>query len=113
MKEHALREYVRAVLTEKFDLGAGAKMVLQKIDDGPYHMLPVDELDDRELDMAEMLAMRGLVKRLPANARFPERFVLSAGGSHATGTFDSDTLHDERGKIMRARRAGTLKTTEW
>jgi hypothetical protein len=95
------------------DVGAGAKMVLQKIDAGPYHMLPVDELDPRELDMAEMLAMRGLVKRLPANARFPERFVLSAGGSHATGTFDSDTLRDEEGQIRRARRQGTMKSLKW
>jgi hypothetical protein len=113
MKEEALRQLVRAIISERADIGAGAKMVLQKIDDGPYHMLPVDELDARELDMAEMLAMRGLVKRLPANARFPERFVLSSGGSHATGTFDGDTLHDERGQIYKARRQGTLKSLKF
>lgn len=113
MNEKDLRAFVRAVLTERMDVGPGAKMVLQKVDDGPYHMLPVDELDARELDMAEMLVMRGLLKRLPANARFPERFVQSSAGSHAAGSFDMDKLHDERGDINRARRRGTLKFMKW
>lgn len=104
MKDNVLREYVRAVLSERQDANSVAKSVLQKIDDGPYHMLPVDELDDLELDVAETLVMKGLVKRLPANRRFPERFVLTAGGSHATGTFDMDTLSQERSRSRRPNR---------
>ncbi len=116
MNEKELRSYVRSVLTE--DMGPGPQAdstvsLLQRVDDGPYHMLPVDELEGDELNAAETLVMRGLLRRLPASARFPERFVVTAGGSHKTGTFAMDTFHDEKPEIRRARRNGTLKGTKW
>lgn len=45
--------------------------------------------------------------------RYPERYVVTSGGSHAAGTFASDTFHDEKPEIRRARRDGTLKTKKW
>lgn len=111
--QDTIREAVRAILAEEIRLGPTVKALLQRVDDGPYHMLPVDEFSPDEMQMLDVAVRAGLVKRLPANARFPERFVLSGGGSHATGTFDMDTLHDERGEIRAARRAGTLKSKKW
>lgn len=113
MKDEALRQLVRSILLERYDADLSTKRLLQKIDDGPYHMLPVDELESHELEAAEVLAMRGLVKRLPANRRFPERFVVEPTGNHVKGDFDMDTLHDERGRIYKARRQGTLKSQKW
>ncbi len=113
MNEKILREAIRAILAEKTELALNTKALLQKIDDGPYHMTPVDELEGDEREAAEVLVMRGLLKHLPANSRFPERYVVSAAGSHATGTFDMDTFHDERPEIRRAQRNGTIKTKKW
>jgi hypothetical protein len=95
MDEQGLREYVRTVLDEELEPRASAKQILQMIDNGPYHSMPVDELTPDELEAAETLAMRGQLRRMPADRRFPERFVLTAGGSHATDTFASDTLRSE------------------
>ncbi len=118
MDEQDLRRYVRVVL-ENFGEPMTAKKwlmskkLLQKIDNGPYHSMPVDELSPDELEAAEVLAMNRMLRRMPADRRFPERFVLTSTGSHKTGTFAVDKLHDEEGDIRRARRAGTLKTTKW
>jgi len=113
MNDKILREAVCAFLIERYGVGPAVKALLQKVDDGPYHSMPVDELSADELAMLDVAARSGLVRRMPANARFPERFVLTGGGSHETGTFDMDTLHDERGEIRRARRDGTLKSKRW
>ncbi len=45
--------------------------------------------------------------------RYPERYVVTSGGSHGTDTFKHDTFHDERNAIRAARRDGTLKTKKW
>lgn len=45
--------------------------------------------------------------------RYPERYVVTSGGSHVAGTFKGDTFHDERPQIRAARRDGTLKTKKW
>lgn len=104
MNENVLREAVRFILCEKEDLSFVQRTVLQKIDNGPYHMMPIDELDDLELNVADELVMRGLVKFLPASARFPERLVLSTNGSHALDTFVGDTLRDEEALIWKLKR---------
>jgi len=97
--EKLLREAVRAALIERLSdsIEPDDKELLLKIDNSPYHMLPIDELEsDDEIDAVDRLAQMGLVRLMPADARFPERVVLTSGGSHATGTFDWDTLRDER-----------------
>ena len=83
------------------------------IDDGPYHSMPVDQLTPEEVKVASVLVTRGLLRRMPADRRMPERFVLTGAGSHGTKTFDHDTLHDEKPEIRSARRDGTLKTKKW
>lgn len=123
------------------------EQLMLKINRGDGGALPVDMLSPDEIEVAETLVMRGLLKHVPAghgvstqggtmgqrgdhmavtggrNAatpvdpsvahRYPERYVVTAGGSHATDTFKMDTLSDERGEIRRARRAGTLKDKKW
>lgn len=114
MNERELRAYVRSILTEDVGVQADPTVaLLQKIDDGPYHMTPVDALEDDELDAADKLVSRGYLKFLPASGRFPDRLVVTGGGSHKTGTFDMDTLHDEKPEIRRAQRNGTLKGMKW
>lgn len=102
-----MRAAVRAMLMEGTDLDDDLERLLLKIDNGPYHMMPLDELEsDEEIDDADHLAELGLVKLLPADDRFPDRLVLTGAGSHAIGTFDFDTLRDERHKRGRAPKAG-------
>lgn len=101
MDERKLRGLIRVILEHAGASPYFLKQVLQKVDDGPYHMLPADELEDDELSAAEALVMRGRLKRLPATERFPERFVLSSAGSHETGTFDMDTWSEERPRRRR------------
>jgi hypothetical protein len=114
MDEKTIRSYVRLVL-ERAVGGPGmtGKQFLQMIDDGPYHSMPVAELTPEEVEAAEKLVMRNLLRRMPANGRMPERFVLTSSGSHGTDTFAGDTLRDETPGIRSARRAGTLKTKKW
>lgn len=55
----------------------------------------------REGDSWDGMAVRG-GKNVPTPVdpnvahRYPERYVVTSGGSHAAGTFMMDTLHDER-----------------
>lgn len=113
MSVKLLREAVRGILIERSEIGPAVKALLQRIDDGPYHMMPVDEFTVDELRMLAVAQRAGLIKHLPASARFPERFVLSSGGSHATDTFDMNTYHDEKPLIRQARRGGYLKGMKW
>ena len=101
MDEQVLRKYVRTILEGAMSESMTDKQLLQKVDNGPFHSMPIDELSPEEVEAAETLTMRGLLRRMPATNRFPERFVLTAGGSHATGTFASDTLHDEKPRRRR------------
>jgi len=146
MNEQALRKFVRLVL-ERAMSPVSEKEVLLKINRGPGGSIPVDQLSPEEVEAAETLVMRGMLRRVPAghgvstqdgqkgfygdhmavtggrnvstpvdpkNAhRYPERYVVTSGGSHGTDTFKHDTFHDEKPAIRQARRDGTLKTKKW
>ena len=97
--EKLLRDYIVAALIFEGHLGEEdvppvAKELLLKIDNGPYHALPVTELSDEdgELDVADALVGKGWLRRVPASKRFPEHFVLTSLGSHAIGTFKFSRL---------------------
>lgn len=80
-----LESFVRETLmTETMSV----KDLLTTVDEGPYHMMPVEDLNDETVEALEKLTLRGLVRRLPANSRLPDRFVVTSAGSHVMGTFD-------------------------
>ncbi len=141
MNEQTLRKYVRLVLERA--MGATTEdQVMLKINKGPGGSMPVDQLSPDEVEAAETLVMRGMLRRVPAghgvstqggtmgrrgdhmavtggrNApspvdppiahRYPERYVVTSGGSHGVNTF-IDTMHADREVTRRARRDGTLK----
>jgi len=107
MDEQKLRGYVRLVLERSMISPSDEKQLLQAIDDGPYHSMPVDQLGPDELEAAEALATKGLLRRMPADRRMPERFVLTGGGSHKTGTFAMDE------PLPRRRIASRPATKKW
>ena len=82
-----IRRAIALILLEDLDPFGGAMALLRKADTSDYHMLPLDSLTDQERDQADRLAARGLLRRLPASSRFPDRYAVTSGGSHALGTF--------------------------
>ena len=113
MDERALRKLVRLVLEDVTRSSVTTKQFLQMVDNGPFHSMDVSKMTPEEVETAEVLCMRGLLRRMRANGHLPERFVLTSGGSHTTDTFVMDTFHDEEPSIRAARRTGTLKTKMW
>lgn len=69
------------------------KRVLRKVEAGFCHSFPSAKLGPREANTAALLAVRGLLKWMPARGRFPDRYVITGGGSWALGTFDSSDRH--------------------
>ncbi len=126
MDERALRKYVRTVLEHAMG-GVTADQLLLKINKGFGGSVPVDQLSPEELDAADELEGRGLLRHVPAGHgvstqggskgmygdsmavtggrnvatpvdpsvahRYPERYVVTSGGSHAVGTFKTASLH--------------------
>ena len=71
--------------------------LLLKIDNSPFHFLPADELKFEEKEVAFDLWGNGWITLLPTNLtyNFPRRYVLTAAGHYALGTFDFNTLKKE------------------
>lgn len=64
--------------------------VLRLVESGRAHSLPIAALSRADLVAAAQLESEGLLRRMPARGQWPPRFVVTAGGSHHLGTFDSD-----------------------
>lgn len=58
-------------------------------DAGPMHARRAASVRGKRRILAAELCYAGLLRKLPASARFPARYVVTARGSHALGTFDS------------------------
>lgn len=83
---------LRTIIAEALKLSAPETALMQRVEAGDYHMLPVDQVTDpKELDVLETLVMKGMLRRLlakPGSEKlFPERWVVTSGGSHSLGTF--------------------------
>lgn len=83
--------------------------VLALVEAGPAHSLAVAELVGKRREVAESLALSGLLKRMPARGRWPDRYVVTSQGSHSLGSFrsaDPDFRDDaiEAGRKARASR---------
>lgn len=100
----ALRRAIVCILLEDLDPFGPAMTFLKKVDASDYHMVPMDSLTDNEVLSAERLVSQRLLRPMPADARFPDRYVVTSGGSHALQTFVGDTYHDEK---KRRRRTGS------
>lgn len=74
--------------SEKYKLFPAEKELLQRIDRSDYHHMNADEVEPEDMLLMNGLEGRGMVKRMPANDRFPERYVVTTAGSYALGTFD-------------------------
>ena len=78
--------------------------MLAKIEAGFCHSCPVLGLTRAQMRVVGSLVARGLVRRLGATSRFPERFVLTANAHwYRIGTFDM-APRDFHGEVSRARR---------
>jgi hypothetical protein len=96
INDRAIRRIIVNCLLEALDPKSQAVAMLMKVDAGDFHMLPIDKMSEAEKADAERLVAHKMLKKLSANAKFPERYVLTANGSHALGTFDSDTYDEEK-----------------
>ncbi len=103
-----LRRAIALILIEDLDPFGPAIGLLKRVDAGDYHMLPLDDLGDHEAAQADRLISRGLLRHVRADRRFPDRLVVTGAGSHALGTFASDTLHDEKRAAALAKRGSKL-----
>ncbi len=74
------------------------RAVLLAVDAGPCHALESRHVRGVDRERAEQLVASGLLRLLPARGRWPRRFVVTAAGSHALGTF----AHDEPLRRSRA-----------
>jgi len=87
----------------------GARLrVLQAVEAGFCHSRPRRELSSHDRTVADELVWVGYLRVAPRRGRFPKRLVVTASGSHALGTFDSDDRDfrsDSAATIFRARRA--------
>lgn len=87
-----------------------AKEVLRAVEDGPSHALAVVKAPFWPNDPGVTSALRrGWIRKLEPRGRWPERYVVTAAGSHELGTFASDdaTFRDDAraaGEVERARR---------
>lgn len=103
------------------DLPLEHRRVLARIDRGFGHAMPVSRLTSRQLRVAERLAASGVLARMPARGRWPERYVVTSRGSHAWGTFrdkrrsaysrkqTARTRRDAQKRLTRAERSATNK----
>lgn len=68
--------------------------IVQVVDAGPCHARAVRSLSRAQRAAAQAAAARGALRLLPARGRWPRRYVVTASGSHALGTFATASLHD-------------------
>lgn len=61
--------------------------LLQRVDNGPFHARTVRSLSRRDRARALDLLELGWLRRMPKRGRWPARYVVTASGSHALGTF--------------------------
>jgi hypothetical protein len=109
--------------------GAAYKLLL-KIDNSPHHYLPTANMTQEEMDLASLLEEKRWVEFIPAGDTvvqevlrrdmwgaietaprkhvstprpLPERYVMLASGNYALGTFDWDTLSEEKREMHKYR----------
>lgn len=104
----SLRRFIRSILLEDLAPTSNGMVVLKNVEAGDYHMLPSDYMSDADRDQADRLVRRGLLRWLPANERFPARYVVTSGGSHALGTFKGASMHGPGSKFEGIDHAGGL-----
>lgn len=77
--------------------------ILRRVEAGPCHSLASRGFRSSVRAAALELVAAGALRLLPARGRFPKRFVVTANGSHALGTFAS--CGDIHAEVWRMRRA--------
>ncbi len=85
--------------------------VLRSVEAGRAHSLAVADIPSRALPVAARLEAKGLLRRMPARGSWPDRFVVTSGGSHELGTFRSDDpgFREDSRRIGAAARASSAK----
>lgn len=62
--------------------------LLLRVNATPGHYIASDEVSPEDEEVASELMKKYLLRLMPARGRWPERYVVTSGGSHAVGTFD-------------------------
>lgn len=75
---------------------------LLRVERSDFHACTRARLSSDLRAAADALVARGLLRVLPRKGRFPRRYVVTSAGSWALGTFDFDTLHEERRTARKA-----------
>lgn len=81
----AIAEAVKRLSKAELDL-------VMKVDSTQYHYLPTSMVDPEDEDALDALEAKGMVRRMPPKGRYPDRYVVTSLGSHASGMFDQSHL---------------------
>jgi hypothetical protein len=76
--------------------------IVATVERGFCHSRSVRSLSRSQRVKARVAELAGYLRCLPKRGRFPRRYVVTANGSHLLGTFDFDTLHQEKRARMAA-----------
>lgn len=119
-------QFLKLVLARRDVLTPEEHKLLLKINNSPSHYLAVADMTPGELTTAYMLSSAGFIERVPAyhgvnraitktrwgdeigsrqfnriNRALPDRYVMLAAGDHILGTFEFDTLREEKRRQRR------------
>lgn len=88
-----IRMAVRQALVEAVKrLDKQEHELVMRIDSMPYHYMPTSMVDPEDEDLLDSLESKGAVRRMPPKGRYPDRYVVTSLGSHASGMFDQSHL---------------------
>jgi hypothetical protein len=79
--------------------------IVATIDAGPCHCRDVRSLSAKQCTAARLAALSGYVRLESARGRWATRYVVTAAGSHALGTFRDARDIDHEIAMARMRRA--------
>lgn len=79
--------------SEKYKLLPQERELLARIDNSNYHHMNADSIEPDDFLFLNGLMGKGMVKKLPPNKFFPERYVVTTAGSYALGVFDFSDLY--------------------
>lgn len=79
--------------SEKYKLLPQERDLLLRIDNSDYHHMNADELQGDDAIFINSLQAKGMIKKMPANKFFPERYVVTTTGSYALGVFDYSDMY--------------------
>ena len=79
--------------SEKYRLFPAEKNLLMSIDNSDYHHLNADAVNLTDRYLLPGLIAKGMIKKLPPNKMFPERYVVTTTGSYALGVFDFSDMY--------------------